>query len=59
MDDWTPALVAIEAKAKEDCKILLFVISDETRALVCSVWEKSVFGIWSLNMYFIAIEFSL
>lgn len=33
-DDWTPALVAIEARAKDQCKILLFVIDDSTRSLV-------------------------
>jgi len=32
--DWTPALVPLEAKAKEECKILLFVIDDATRSLV-------------------------
>jgi hypothetical protein len=34
VDDWSPDLVAIEAKAKEDCSVLLFVIDAETRALV-------------------------
>jgi len=33
-DDWTPALVAIEARAKDECKVLLFVIDDSTRSLV-------------------------
>lgn len=33
-DDWSPELVAIEAKVKEDCAILLFVIDDATRSLV-------------------------
>lgn len=34
VDDWTPDLVEIEAKAKEQAGMLLFVISDATRALV-------------------------
>jgi hypothetical protein len=34
VDDWSPDLVAIEAKAKEDCSVLLCVIDAETRALV-------------------------
>jgi hypothetical protein len=33
VDDWTPELVEIEAKAKDQAAILLFVIDDQTRAL--------------------------
>lgn len=33
-DDWSPALVAVEARAKDECKVLLFVIDDSTRSLV-------------------------
>eukprot|EP00041_Stephanoeca_diplocostata_P012973 m.220768 g.220768 ORF g.220768 m.220768 type:complete len:961 (-) comp19168_c0_seq3:1568-4450(-) len=33
-DDWSPELVTIEAKVKEESRLLLFVIDDTTRALV-------------------------
>jgi len=33
VDDWTPDLIAIEAKAKARADILLFVVDDQTRAL--------------------------
>jgi len=33
VDDWSPDLVAVEAQAKEDASVLLFVIDDQTRAL--------------------------
>lgn len=32
-DDWSPALVALEAHVKESCRILLFVIDKQTRAI--------------------------
>jgi hypothetical protein len=32
--DWSPALVPIEARAKDECQVLLFVIDDTTRSLV-------------------------
>jgi hypothetical protein len=31
VDDWSPELVAIEAKAKDEASILLFFIDDKTR----------------------------
>lgn len=33
VDDWTPDLVEVEAKAKEDASVLFFVIDDKTCAL--------------------------
>lgn len=33
LDDWHPDLIAAEAKAKEECTILLFVIDNRTRAI--------------------------
>jgi len=40
--DWSPDMVTIEAKAKEESSILLFVIDDKTRA-IASMLEASEF----------------
>lgn len=40
VDDWSPELVAIEAKAKADAKVLLFVIDSQTRA-IASILEAT------------------
>eukprot|EP00040_Diaphanoeca_grandis_P036921 m.237978 g.237978 ORF g.237978 m.237978 type:complete len:468 (-) comp33717_c1_seq4:37-1440(-) len=37
VDNWSPNLVAIEAKAKFQSKILLFVIGEETRAIASMI----------------------
>ena len=37
VDDWTPELVEIEARAKEKAEVLLFVIDSQTRALASIV----------------------
>lgn len=40
VDDWSPELVAIEAKAKEVAETLLFVIDSQTRA-IASILEAT------------------
>lgn len=40
VDDWSPELVAIEAKAKEEAETLLFVIDSQTRA-IASILEAT------------------
>ena len=42
VDDWSPELVDIEARAKENADILLFVIDDQTRA-VASIAEAAYY----------------
>eukprot|EP00049_Salpingoeca_infusionum_P002660 m.58726 g.58726 ORF g.58726 m.58726 type:complete len:104 (+) comp11715_c0_seq1:64-375(+) len=37
VDDWSPDLVAIEAKAKKDATVLLFVFDPSTRCLASLV----------------------
>jgi hypothetical protein len=37
VDDWSPELVAIEAKAKDEASILLFFIDDQTRYDGCTL----------------------
>ncbi|MBI2473133.1 nucleoside 2-deoxyribosyltransferase domain-containing protein [Candidatus Uhrbacteria bacterium] len=43
VDDWSPELVAIEAAAKDEAKVLLFVIDGQTRAGV-SIMEALKYG---------------
>ena len=40
VDDWSPELVAIEAKAKEEAETVLFVIDSQTRA-IASILEAT------------------
>jgi len=45
VDDWSPELVEIEARAKEDCKVLLFVIDGKTRALASMLEASEYIGV--------------
>lgn len=33
VDDWSPEFIQLEAKAKEECEVLIFVIDSKTRAI--------------------------
>jgi hypothetical protein len=44
VDDWSPALVAVEALAKREAKALLFVIDGQTRAIASMIEAVSFAG---------------
>lgn len=44
VDNWSPELVTIEAKAKEESKILFFVIDNATRALASMLEASEYIG---------------
>jgi hypothetical protein len=37
VDDWHPGLVVLEAKAKDEADVLLFVVGPETRAIASMI----------------------
>jgi hypothetical protein len=45
IEDWTPDLVEIESKAKDSCKILLFVIDNQTRAIASMLEAAEYIGV--------------